>query len=124
VIGIIGTLSAIALYFINPSVQLNKAEDVERLQNASELQKAMVQRMIDTGEFINDSQIPTQLELAMPICSYQVTTDVTCINVDGLVSGYIATLSRDQVETNANYSGYAIYKHDGFVAVISTHLGE
>jgi prepilin-type N-terminal cleavage/methylation domain-containing protein len=122
-IGILSVLAGLLFFVINPQERLVSAQDKKRMRYTKEIETAMYQRAIDEWELLNENAIPEGEDNAKPICAYQIT-DPTCVNIDGLVSDYLASLPSDPNETNTNYTGYAIYTEAGRVNVISEYFGQ
>jgi hypothetical protein len=53
-----------------------------------------------------------------------MTGDGGCVNLDALVPQYLTALPRDDAETDANRTGYAVYKDRGDrMTVVALYLG-
>ncbi len=125
VVGIIGSLASVVIEAIGPKKMLLSAMDASRRQTVRELQTALVQYQIDEGTLPNIDDIIMADDGAKPICKEGVTLDATCVNIDGLIPEYLAALPQDNSETNANYTGYKIYREPvgGRPQIVSAHLG-
>ncbi|MFA6039459.1 MAG: LamG-like jellyroll fold domain-containing protein [Candidatus Peribacteraceae bacterium] len=126
VVGIIGALAGIVMEAIGPRKMLLSAKDASRKQTVRELQNALTQYQIEEGTLPNVDDIITADDGAKPICKQGVTTDATCVNVDALIPEYIAALPQDTSETNANYTGYKVYREPlgGRPLVTSPHFND
>ncbi|MFA6510070.1 MAG: LamG domain-containing protein, partial [Candidatus Peribacteraceae bacterium] len=110
---------------IGPRKMLLSAKDASRKQTVRELQNALTQYQIEEGTLPNAQSIIMADDGAKPICKQGVTTDATCVNLDALIPEYIAALPQDTSETNANYTGYKVYREPlgGRPAVASAYVG-
>ncbi|MFA6510028.1 MAG: LamG domain-containing protein, partial [Candidatus Peribacteraceae bacterium] len=111
---------------IGPRKMLLSAKDASRKQTVRELQNALTQYQIEEGTLPNAQSIIMADDGAKPICKQGVTTDVTCVNLDALIPEYIAALPQDTSETNANYTGYKVYREPlgGRPQVTSPHFND
>lgn len=123
VLGLLGIISAVVIVAINPRKHLCESVNAKRAVFAREMTNAVNQYLIRTYNQVQD--IPVGVENATPICRYGVTGDLTCMSLDALVPDYTIALPQDELETNANYSGYRIYRHlsqAGLNQVESAHV--
>ena len=81
----IGVLSSIVIFALNPRRQFGQAADSQRTASARQIEKAMLQYLIDEGELPSDRTIASGSGNAVPICRNSYT-DGTCINIDQLFS--------------------------------------
>ncbi len=85
VIAAIGILAAIVLVAINPTRQINQARQAAINSDKNTIEKALQQRLIDTGQY------PVGLDgVQRRICSNTITTD--CVNLSGLIPDYVAEI--------------------------------
>lgn len=124
VIAIIVALTGVVLRGVNIQKTFTNAMDAEHVHYQKQIENAMYQHLVQKWELLNDTQLPVGKANAKPICRYQVTTDATCVNLDGLIPEYLAALPVERREKNPNYTGYTVYKDGGRVSVIAAHLGE
>lgn len=123
-IAIMVALTGVALRSVNVRKTLTSTLDAEHVHYQKQIENAMYQHLTEKWELLNDTQLPVGKANAKPICRYQVTTDSSCVNLDGLIPGYVAALPVERRETNPNYTGYTVYKEVGRVHVLAAHLGE
>lgn len=109
VIGIIGVLFLIVILSINPRVQLIKAQDARRTENAQQLENAAAQFSLDAHAVVGDKTIPTGEGNAIPVCRLQKSA-AGCVNIDELLPVYVGCMPHDNAETNPNYSGFVAYQ--------------
>jgi len=121
VIGIIGILAAVTIVAINPAKQLCEARNARRKSYVHALDSALQQFVISTLSMAAENETPTGANNAKPICRRGITTDASCVNLDVLAPTYLVDLPVDEAETNANYTGYSIYKENGRQNVQSTY---
>jgi prepilin-type N-terminal cleavage/methylation domain-containing protein len=102
VIAAIGILAAIVLVAINPTRQLNQARQAAVNSDKNTIEKALQQRLIDTGNY------PAELDgVQRKICSSTVTTD--CINLSSLIPDYIAAIPSSTTYTVARGNDGRVY---------------
>ena len=122
VIAIIGALSSIVIVAINPKKQLCDAENARRAVMQKEMTNALFQYIISTFDL--PPGIPATLETAKQICRAGVATGETCVNLDVLVSDYVAALPVDVSETDPTLTGYKVYANAGRPMVIAMYYDE
>ncbi|MDB4978505.1 MAG: hypothetical protein JWM56_691 [Candidatus Peribacteria bacterium] len=124
VMAIIALLAVGVIVAVNPWKNIISAQDTQRHHNATELESAMYQHLVDNYSLLNSTAIPDGSANAKPVCRFQVTSDGTCVNLDALIPAYMADLPTDQAEKNASYSGYLVYTENSRVRIVPAHLGE
>jgi hypothetical protein len=123
--GIIGFIAGAVIIAVSPRKSLLDARDATRKQQANQLEKALLQYLIDKWSLPNDNQISEGAANAKQICRVGVTGDNTCISFDPLVtSDYVTAIPVDPAEPCANYTGYRVYKSSGRVQIEALHLGK
>jgi prepilin-type N-terminal cleavage/methylation domain-containing protein len=102
VIAAIGILAAIVLIAINPNRQINQARTAGINSEKNQLEKAIQQRLIDTGSY------PTVIDgVQRKICSSTVATD--CINLATELANYIAAIPTGATYTVAKGNDGRVY---------------
>ena len=102
VIAAIGILAAIVLVAINPNRQINQARTAAINSEKNQLEKAIQQRLIDTGSY------PTVIDgVQRKICSSTVATD--CINLATELANYIAAIPTGATYTVAVGNNNRVY---------------
>lgn len=120
VIGIIGILSSTVITAINPYDQLRKAFGQERVHFARQLEKSIVQYVIDYEEYPSDTVFSTNVATPTPICRLG-ESDPTCANIDLIVPEFMSCLPYDTVETNPLLSGFSAYERTGKLTIVAVH---
>jgi prepilin-type N-terminal cleavage/methylation domain-containing protein len=102
VIAVIGILAAIVLVAINPNRQINQARKAGINSEKNQLEKAIQQRLIDTGSY------PTVIDgVQRKICSNTVATD--CINLATDLANYIVSIPTGATYTVAKGNDGRVY---------------
>lgn len=107
VLGVVGILASIVIVAINPSQQLESAQNAKRKSMVREQENAMMQYLIGEGRQPAVG-IPTGEQQAKPICQSSVH-HASCINLDDLVPEYVAALPVDSSMTGVVVTGYRVY---------------
>ena len=102
VIATIGILAAIVLVAINPTRQINQARQAAINSDKNTIEKALQQRLIDTGSY------PVGLDgVQRRICSSTITTD--CVDLSGLIPDYVAGIPSSTTYTVAKGNDGRVY---------------
>ena len=102
VIAAIGILAAIVLVAINPNRQINQARQAAINSDKNTIEKALQQRLIDTGQY------PAGLDgTQRRICSNTITTD--CVDLSGLIPDYVAAIPSSPTYTIARGNDGRVY---------------
>lgn len=123
VIGMLAIIAAIIIVAINPTNQLDSAQEGKRNIEKRELENAITQRIIDGFSI---STPPNGIGNAINICQSSVT-DADCTgagtgyDLSDLVPDYIVDIPVDPLETDTRISGYRIYRDGSFNKVCSRH---
>ena len=119
-IGLISILAAVIIVAINPLKQLSAAEDARRRNNASQLQKALAQYLVEYDVFPGNTDILEGVGNALPICRAGAAESGGCVNIDRLVTSagdFLPCLPRDGRETDSDRSGFSVYQEAGLAFV-------
>lgn len=106
--GIVGVLAAVVIVALNPDKQLCDVHNAARTVHARELEKAMIQYMIEEASTPGGTDVPLGAENAKPICRFGIT-DPLCVNMDVLVPEYVADVPVDELETSTIHTGFSVY---------------
>lgn len=106
--GIVGVLAAVVIVALNPDKQLCDVHNAARTVHARELEKAMIQYMIEEASTPGGTDVPLGAENAKPICRFGIT-DPLCVNMDVLVPEYVADIPVDELETSTIHTGFSVY---------------
>ncbi|MEQ1849352.1 MAG: type II secretion system protein [Candidatus Peribacteraceae bacterium] len=124
-VGIIGLLSSIVIVAINPSKQLEDAEQAGRLVSARTIEKAMTQHVIDEWSSTAFSGQGVSLNEgvanAVPICRTTASELADCLSIDALVPTYIAAVPEDDSFPSDNHTGYCMYLDSSRYRVFSVY---
>ncbi len=102
VIAAIGILAVIVLVAINPTRQINQARQAAINSDKNTIEKALQQRLIDTGQY------PVGLDgVQRRICSTTITTD--CVDLSGLIPDYVAAIPSSTTYTVARGNDGRVY---------------
>lgn len=124
VIGIIGVIASVVIAAISPRRGLLAARDVQRSLAAREIRNAVMQYQISNNGLLPAAdEIPQSGQAAKQICAFGVTGNADCVNLDVLVTEYLAELPRDIVEPCVDFTGYTIRQKSVFIEVEALHKG-
>jgi len=129
VIAIMAVLTGIIASMIDVRAVLINSRDAERSHNASQLENAMYQHVVNKWEILSDTQIPDGEESAKDICVVGLTneqaTAADCVKLDLLIPDFLPQLPIDPAEPpTSNYTGYKVYKDMGRPQIVAAHVGE
>lgn len=121
VVGMLGIIAAIVISAINPSTQLESAQDSKRNIEKREVENAVIQYIIDGNSI---STPPNGIGNATNICQSSITgSDCTGAgtgyDLSILVPDYIVDIPTDPLETETRISGYRIYRDGSFNKICS-----
>jgi prepilin-type N-terminal cleavage/methylation domain-containing protein len=109
VIGVIAILASVVILAINPTKQLGKARDTQRLSDLNSILSAVYQYAID-----NNGAMPTIIPTgtAREICGVGSASCMNGVNLNGLLSGtYLLQIPQDpQVPTGGTGTNYFIVR--------------
>jgi prepilin-type N-terminal cleavage/methylation domain-containing protein len=109
VIGIIAVLASLVILAINPTTQLGKARDAQRLSDVHSILNAVYQYAID-----NNGEMPTLIPLGITreICRAGALSCTNGVNLNRLLSGaYLVHIPSDpQVTLIGTGTNYFIYQ--------------
>lgn len=113
-------MAAVVISAVNPQKQLCEVRNSKRDSDARELKSALIQYLIDNGEYPNNP--PTGVDNAIDICAYGAADTSDCIVMDALIDqDYLVSLEPDADETNVNHIGFTIYKDGPIIQVVATN---
>lgn len=121
VVGMLGIIAAIVISAINPSTQLESAQDSKRNIEKRELENAIMQYVIDGNSIVAP---PNGRGNAVNVCQTALT-GVSCTgagtgyDLSALVPDYIVGIPTDPLETGTRTSGYGIYRDGSFNKICS-----
>ena len=105
VVGVLGVLTTIVIFALNPAKQLADARNAQRKLNVNSIINAVYQYSIDNGAI--PSAIPTTTATA--VCKTgAVCTGLVDLSVLTLNQKYLVAIPFDPASSTANSSGYTI----------------
>ena len=119
VIAVIAIMIFLNISAVSPGRQIDQVKDIERKRSANQIQQALYEYLISNDEF--PVFLPGGKVNAKPICREGIT-DISCINLDGLIPDYRPSLPLDSAETDPLLSGYSVYTRTGRATVTANHL--
>ena len=123
VLGMMGVLASIVIVAINPTKHLCEAANAKRHFTVREFGNALNEYQIRTRMNAAGSLSPGEGN-AKPVCRQSVVNDLSCINLDTLAPDYLQEIPMDPLETNANYSGYSVYRLPGGLDLVRSDHAE
>jgi sialidase-1 len=117
VIAIIGIVAAVVFVAVDPARRIAAAREGQRAHNTDQLKAALNTYFADTR------QLPTGVTSggsAQRICRTGIT-DSTCVNLDSALAGYMKKMPVDPAETNALWTGYAVFARAAGLDVVCNY---